>query len=52
MNYEVLIDGKPHKVEIEQEEKLWRCRVDGQEFEIDAALTARDVLSVLVGGKA
>lgn len=52
MIYEVLIDGTAHKVEIEKHESKWRCRVDGHEYEIDASLTARDVLSVLVGGKA
>jgi len=52
MIYEVLIDGTAHKVEIEKGESTWKCRVDDQDYEIDASLTARDVLSVLVGGKA
>jgi biotin carboxyl carrier protein len=52
MIYEVLIDGTPHKVDIEKGASTWKCRVDDREFEIDASLTARDVLSVLLGGKA
>ena len=52
MIYEVLIDGTAHKVEIEKGDTTWKCRVDDHEYEIDASLTARDVLSVLVGGKA
>lgn len=52
MTYDVLVDGKTHHVELERGEKLWSCKVDGQTIEVDAALTARDVLSVLVGGKA
>jgi biotin carboxyl carrier protein len=52
MIYEVLIDGTAHKVEIEKGESTWKCRVDDHDYEIDASLTARDVLSVLVGGKA
>jgi len=52
MTYDVLVDGKTHRVELTRGEKLWACKVDGQEIEVDAALTARDVMSVLVGGKA
>lgn len=52
MIYEVLIDGTPHKVEIEKRDTVWQCSVDGKSFDIDASLTARDVLSILVGGKA
>jgi biotin carboxyl carrier protein len=52
MIYEVLIDGAAHKVELEKKESTWECRVDGHEYVIDASLTARDVLSVLVAGKA
>ena len=52
MTYDVLVDGKTHHVEVTRGEKLWLCMVDGEEIEVDAALTARDVLSVLIGGKA
>ena len=52
MIYEVLIDGTAHKVEIEKGESIWKCRVDDRDYVVDASLTARDVLSVLVVGKA
>ncbi len=52
MTYEVLIDGKPHKVELERLGNLWTCHVDGREILLDAAMTARDVLSILVGNRA
>jgi biotin carboxyl carrier protein len=52
MTYDIVVDGKTHRVEVSRGDKLWLCKVDGQEMEVDAALTARDVLSVLVGGKA
>ena len=52
MTYDVVVDGKTHQLELTRGEKTWLCKVDGQEIEADAALTARDVLSVLVGGKA
>ncbi len=52
MTYDIIVDGKTHHVEVTRGEKLWLCKVDDQEMEVDAALTARDVLSALVGDKA
>jgi biotin carboxyl carrier protein len=52
MTYDVVVDNKTHQVELTRGEKTWQCKVDGEKMEIDAELTARDVLSVLVGGKA
>jgi biotin carboxyl carrier protein len=51
MTYDVIVDGKTHQVELERGERTWLCKVDGEAIEVDAALTARDVLSVLVSGK-
>src|SRR5580704_404542 len=52
MTYDVVVDDKTHQVELTRHEKAWLCKVDGQQIEVDAELTTRDVLSVLVGGKA
>lgn len=52
MTYEVVIDGTPHRVELEQHGATWKCRVDGQEITVDAVFTARDVISMLVDNKA
>ena len=52
MTYDIVVDGKTHPVELTRGEKTWLCKVDGQEIEVDAALTARDVMSALIGGKA
>ena len=52
MIYEVSINGTPHRVELLKGERTWTCRVDDSEMEVDAAFTARDVLSILVGGNA
>jgi biotin carboxyl carrier protein len=52
MTYDVIVDGKTHRLELTRGEKTWLCKVDDQEIEVDAALTARDVMSVLVSGKA
>ena len=51
MTYDVIVDNKTHQVELTRGEKAWICKVDGKEMEVDAELTARDILSVLVGGK-
>ncbi len=58
MTYDVLVDGNSHRLELLEGdeltpgERVWLCKVDGKEVAVDAALTARDVLSVLVDGKA
>jgi len=52
MTYDVVVDGKTHQVELARADNAWQCKVDGRKVEIDATLTARDVLSILVDGKA
>ena len=52
MTYDVVVDGKTHRLELTRGEETWQCTVDGEPMEVDAALTARDVLSLLVGNKA
>ena len=52
MTYDVVVDNKTHQVELTRGEKTWHCKVDGQEIDVDAELTARDILSLLVDGKA
>jgi len=52
MVYDVTIDGKDYRLELERAQAGWRCRLDGRDIEMDAVLARRDVLSVLIGGKA
>ena len=52
MVYDVTIDGKDYRLELERAEVGWRCRLDGRDIQLDAVLAGRDVLSVLIGGKA
>jgi len=52
MTYDVVVDGKTHRLELTRGDKTWLCKVDGHALAVDAALTARDVLSLLVGGDA
>src|SRR5271165_5863571 len=51
MTYDVVVDGKTHRLELTKGERTWQCMIDGEVLEVDAALTARDVLSVLVGNR-
>ncbi len=51
MTYEVIVDGKAHKVELDRGDGRLECRLDGRPVEIDAQMTARDVLSLLIDGR-
>jgi biotin carboxyl carrier protein len=50
MVYEIAVDGKPHHLELERVDGRWTCRLDGREITIDAVVTRRDVLSLLIDG--
>ena len=52
MVYEVTINGKQYQLDLERANAGWRCRLDGREIKVDAVLARRDVLSVLIGGRA
>lgn len=52
MTYDVIINGNTHRVELTKGEKTWLCKVDNTMMEVDAAFTARDVVSILLSGKA
>ncbi len=53
MTYDVTIDDEAFRVELERQENgRWRCQVNGRAVEVDAALPERDVLSLIVGGRA
>ena len=52
MVYEVSVDGKPHRLELDRAEGRWKCTLDSKPVTIDAVLTRPDVLSVLIEGKA
>jgi len=42
MTYDVNIDGKNYRLELERVDGRWACRVDGRAVEIDAVLARRD----------
>jgi biotin carboxyl carrier protein len=51
MKYEVIVDGKPHRLEMERFDDLWKCWLDGREMVVDAVMTRPDVLSLLIDGR-
>jgi biotin carboxyl carrier protein len=52
MLYDVTIDGKNYRLELNRVEGRWSCRLDGRELEVDAVLARPDVLSLRIGNKA
>ena len=52
MTYEVLIDGKSYRLELDRADGRWLCRLDGRQIEVDAVLARPDVLSLRIGNKA
>lgn len=52
MTYDIAIDGKHYRLELDQHEHGWSCRVDGREVEVDAVLARPNVLSLRLGSKA
>ena len=52
MIYEISVNGENHRLDLNQVEGRWVCRLDGREIAVDAVLARPDVLSVRVGNKA
>lgn len=52
MLYDVSIDGKNHRLELNRADGRWSCRLDGRELEVDAVVTRPDVLSLRIGNQA
>ena len=52
MTYDIAIDGKHYRLELNQVDGRWSCRLDGRDVEVDAVLARRDVLSLRIGNRA
>jgi acetyl/propionyl-CoA carboxylase alpha subunit len=52
MLYDVTIDGKHNRLELDRVEGHWSCRLDGRAVEVDAVLARPDVLSLRIGNQA
>ena len=52
MTYDIIIDGKNYRLDLNCTDGRWSCRVDGRKVEVDAVLARADVLSLRVGNQA
>lgn len=52
MIYDVSIDGKNYRLDLNRVNQRWSCRLDGKEMEVDAVLARPDVLSLRIGNSA
>ena len=52
MTYEITVDGKNYRLDLNRAGGRWLCRVDGREVEVDAVLARPDVLSLRIGNNA
>jgi biotin carboxyl carrier protein len=52
MHYDVTIDGKNYRLELNSVDGRWSCRVNGKEVEVDAAPVRPNVLSLRIGNTA
>jgi biotin carboxyl carrier protein len=52
MTYDVTIDGRNYRLELERTDGRWSCRLDGRIVEVDAVLARPDVLSLRIGNRA
>jgi biotin carboxyl carrier protein len=51
MTYNIIIEGKPRRVELEHKGSEYLCRLDGRPVAVNAILARPNVLSLLVDGK-
>jgi biotin carboxyl carrier protein len=49
MLYDVTIDGKNYRLDLNRVDGRWSCRLDGRDVEVEAVLARSDVLSLRIG---
>jgi biotin carboxyl carrier protein len=52
MIYEVSIDGKNHRLELNKVNNRWECTLDGETMDVDAVIARPNVLSLILDGQA
>jgi biotin carboxyl carrier protein len=52
MLYDVTIDGKNYRLDLNRADEHWSCRLNGREVEVEAILARPDVLSLRIGNLA
>jgi biotin carboxyl carrier protein len=51
MVYEIVVNGKGHRLELSREADGWLCRCNGGTVQVDAVMPRPGVLSLLVAGR-
>ncbi len=51
MTYDIIIEGTPHRLELERNGNLWDAKLDGKTVVIDAILSRPGVISMIVDGR-
>jgi biotin carboxyl carrier protein len=51
MVFDVTVEGKTLRLELENAGAVWKCRLDGKEIEVDVVMTRAGVLSLLKDGR-
>jgi len=52
VTYNITIDGKRYRLDLNRADGRWSCRLDGREVAVDAVLVRPDVLSLRIGNQA
>jgi acetyl/propionyl-CoA carboxylase alpha subunit len=52
MLYDVTIDGKNYRLDLNRADGRWSCRLNGRDVEVEAILARPDVLSLRIGNLA
>ena len=52
MTYDITIDGKNYRLDLNRADGHWSCRLDGRDVEVDAVLARPDILSLRIGNQA
>ena len=51
MTYEIIIEGKPHRLEVNKNEHGYACKLDGADVVVDAVMSRPNVLSLIIDGR-
>jgi biotin carboxyl carrier protein len=52
MTYEISVDGKTYRLELNKVEGRWKCTLDGEDVEVEAVIARPNVMSIIIGGTA
>jgi biotin carboxyl carrier protein len=51
MTFDVIIEGKPHRLEVDRKGDAWACKLDGKPIHADAIVSRPNIISLIIDGK-